>query len=89
MTYRVEISRRAAKAVTGLDKPVRRKVLAAIGALSGDPRPVGCKKLAGQETWRIRVGDYRILYAGDRGRHGAPAGDLPLDRLTAEPPLGA
>ena len=50
MTYRVEISRRAAKAVTGLDKPVRRKVLAAIGALAGDPRPVGCKKLAGQET---------------------------------------
>ena len=34
MTYRVEISRRAAKAVTGLDKPVRRKVLAAIGALA-------------------------------------------------------
>ena len=62
MTYRVEISRRAAKAVTGLDKPVRRKVLAAIGALAGDPRPAGCKKLAGQETWRIRVGDYRILY---------------------------
>ena len=62
MTYRVEISRRAAKAVTGLDKPVRRKVLVAIGALAGDPRPVGCKTLAGQETWRIRVGGYRILY---------------------------
>jgi len=62
MTYRVEISRRAAKAVIGLDKPARRKVLAAIEALSGDPRPVGGKKLAGQETWRIRVGDYRILY---------------------------
>ena len=56
MTYRVEISRRAAKAVTGLDKPVRRKVPVAIGALAGDPRPVGCKKLACQETWRIRGG---------------------------------
>ena len=33
MTYRIEISRRAAKAVTGLDKPLRRRVLAAIEAL--------------------------------------------------------
>jgi mRNA interferase RelE/StbE len=62
MTFRVEVSRRAAKAVTSLDKPLRRKILAAIDALSADPRPAGCKKLAGQETWRIRVGDYRIIY---------------------------
>jgi mRNA interferase RelE/StbE len=62
MTYRIEISRRAAKAVTSLDKPLRRKILAAIDALSGNPRPVGCKKLSGQQAWRIRVGDYRIIY---------------------------
>ena len=62
MTYRIEISRRAAKAVTSLDKPLRRKILAAIDALSGNPRPVGCKKLAGQQAWRIRVGEYRIIY---------------------------
>jgi mRNA interferase RelE/StbE len=62
MTYRVEISRRAAKAVTSLDKPLRRKILAAIDSLSGNPRPAGCKKLADREAWRIRVGDYRIIY---------------------------
>lgn len=62
MTYRVEVSRSAAKAVTSLDKPVRRKILAAIDSLSGNPRPAGCKKMAGQETWRIRVSDYRIVY---------------------------
>jgi len=62
MTYRVEVSRRAAKAVTSLDKPTRRKVLLAIDALSGNPRPPGCRKLAAQEAWRIRVGDYRIVY---------------------------
>jgi mRNA interferase RelE/StbE len=62
MTYRVEISRRAAKAVSSLDKALRRKILAAIEGLSGNPRPVGCKKLAGQEAWRIRVGDYRVVY---------------------------
>jgi mRNA interferase RelE/StbE len=62
MTYRIEVSRRAAKAVTSLDKPLRRKILAAIEGLAGNPRPAGCKKLAGQEAWRIRVGDYRIIY---------------------------
>jgi mRNA interferase RelE/StbE len=62
MIYRVEISRRAAKVVTSLDKPLRRKILAAIDALSGNPRPAGCKKLADQQAWRIRVGDYRVIY---------------------------
>ncbi len=62
MTYRIEVSRRAAKAVTSLDKPLRRKILAAIEGLAGNPRPAGCKKLPGQEAWRIRVGDYRIIY---------------------------
>ncbi len=46
MIYRVEISRRAAEAVTGLDKPLRRRILTAIESLSGNPRPDGCKKLA-------------------------------------------
>lgn len=62
MIYRVEISRRAAKAVTSLDKPLRRRILTAIESLSGNPRPDGCKELAGRETWRIRVGDYRVVY---------------------------
>ena len=70
MTYRVEVSRRAAKTVTGLDKPIRRKVLAAIEALADNPRPPGCKKLAGSNTWRIRAAHtyrraahtYRVIY---------------------------
>ena len=67
MTYRVEISRRAAKFVTALQKPVRRKILAAVEALGENPRPPGCRKLAGQDAWRIRVGDYRVVYEiGDR-----------------------
>jgi len=55
VTYRVQISRSAAKAITGLEKPVRRKVLAAIEALAANPRPPSCKKLVGQDGWRIRV----------------------------------
>lgn len=63
MKYKVEVARRAAKTVTGLDKPVRRKVLAAIEALADDPRPTGCKKLTGADAWRIRAAkDWRIVY---------------------------
>ncbi len=63
MTYRIQISRSAAKAITDLDKPVRRKVLAAIEALAENPRPTSCKKLIGQDAWRIRIANtYRIIY---------------------------
>lgn len=63
MTYRVQISRSAAKAITGLEKPVRRKVLAAIETLAENPRPPSCRKLVGQDAWRIRVAD---TYGGYR-----------------------
>jgi mRNA interferase RelE/StbE len=63
VTYRIQISRCAAKAITGLEKPVRRKVLAAIEALAENPRPQSCKKLVGQDAWRIRVANtYRVIY---------------------------
>lgn len=39
------------------------RIASAIDALADDPRPSGCKKLVGSEhTYRIRVGDYRIVY---------------------------
>ncbi|SNR61875.1 mRNA interferase RelE/StbE [Haloechinothrix alba] len=63
MTYRIELSRRAAKALDVLDKPVRRRAMAAIDALADNPRPHGCVKLSGTDNvWRIRVGAYRIIY---------------------------
>ena len=37
----------------------------AIDALAANPRPVGCVKLAGRDDYRIRVGDYRVVYAVD------------------------
>ncbi|MBX2971885.1 MAG: type II toxin-antitoxin system RelE/ParE family toxin [Flavobacteriales bacterium] len=45
----------------------RRKVVNKIDRLAADPRPPGCLKLKGrtEELWRIRSGDYRILYAID------------------------
>jgi mRNA interferase RelE/StbE len=46
-----------------LDAPTARRIDAAILALSDHPRPPGCLKLSGPSgLWRIRVGDYRIVY---------------------------
>ena len=44
------------------------RVAAVILSLETDPRPSGCKKLRGTEQYRIRCGDYRILYTLDDRR---------------------
>ena len=62
-SYRVEFTTAAAKELRRLDPGIRRRILSGIAELEQDPRPAGCKKLAGESTaWRIRAGDYRILY---------------------------
>jgi mRNA interferase RelE/StbE len=60
--YRVEILRRAAKALSKLPSPEYERVRDAITSLSPDPRPAGCKKLVGRGGWRVRVGRYRVIY---------------------------
>lgn len=61
-SYRVELLPRVLRDLRRIDIGVRRRVDAAIRALAGDPRPHGCRKLSASEEYRIRVGDYRILY---------------------------
>ncbi len=69
MTWRVEVTGRAAKDLASLPQPVLRRVDPGIQGLSNDPRPPGCRKLRGSnDAWRLRVGDYRILYVVDDGR---------------------
>jgi len=60
--YTVEILPHAEKQLKKLTPDVRRKVAAAILTLEEDPRPNGCKKLKDRDGYRIRVGDYRIIY---------------------------
>lgn len=55
--------REAAKAYRRLQGPVKDRVRAAIDALADDPRPPGAVKLAGRDDYRVRVGDYRLVYA--------------------------
>lgn len=67
--YEILIAPSAARALRGLDRPVQRRIATAIDGLAADPRPSGVRKLVGAEgLWRIRVGDYRVVYeiADDR-----------------------
>lgn len=67
MTYRILIDPRAAKHLESLPKPLIARIDGAVLALAENPRPVGVKRLRGKlkEGWRIRVGEYRVLYRID------------------------
>ena len=60
--YRIEIKRSAAKEIKALPSTGTKKILAQIASLSENPRPPQSLKLSGEEKYRIRCGNYRILY---------------------------
>ena len=64
--YEVTFARSARKELEALNRPLIARVMGRIEALARDPRPRGCRKLVGQGSlWRIRVGDYRVIYEVD------------------------
>lgn len=61
--YRIEVAPAAVRQLRKLDPHARRRVQAAVELLATEPRPPGAKKLVGGEgEWRVRTGDYRIVY---------------------------
>ena len=60
--YVVTLTRTAQKQLDKLPQQVAETILEAIEKLAIEPRPDGCKKLKGRSGYRIRKGDYRILY---------------------------
>jgi mRNA interferase RelE/StbE len=66
VSWRVEIARDAKKELARLPAPVQTRIAMALVALERDPFPRGCKKLRNQDGWRIRIGDYRVLYFADK-----------------------
>jgi mRNA interferase RelE/StbE len=61
--YRVLLERAAEKDLSRLPAETHDRVIEAIQALASNPRPVGCRKLTGSKhDWRIRAGDYRVVY---------------------------
>jgi mRNA interferase RelE/StbE len=61
--YRVLLERAAEKDLSRLSSEIHDRVITAIQALATNPRPTSCRKLTGSKhDWRIRVGDYRVVY---------------------------
>jgi mRNA interferase RelE/StbE len=63
LVYRIELTPLAVRDLKALDRPVRARIAQRINMLAENPRPQGIKKIEGEdELYRLRVGDYRILY---------------------------
>lgn len=67
MKYKITFKKTASKEIDELPNKITALVMAAIFKLADVPRPQGCKKLKGkrQDFWRIRIGDYRVIYTID------------------------
>jgi len=65
MKYTVFVERYAQKQIMKLDKKLIPAIKAAITDLANNPRPYGYKKLKGEDAYRIRIGDYRVIYEID------------------------
>ena len=64
--YSVELKPSAHKELERLPGKIIERIFPKLEALELEPRPTGCKKLkGGRDEWRIRVGDYRIVYVVD------------------------
>jgi mRNA interferase RelE/StbE len=62
LSYRVDVHREVTGALKRLPARDARRIAAAIDELSETPRPPGVKKLKGGIGWRVRVGEYRLIY---------------------------
>lgn len=65
--YHISIKKTAAKELEKLPNKIISSITKSIYTLASEPRPAGCKKLKGSHTdlWRIRIGDYRVIYSVD------------------------
>jgi mRNA interferase RelE/StbE len=64
--YSISFARSARKELENLPGHVTGRILAKVEMLAGNPRPVGVIKLHGQKNlWRMRIGDYRVVYSID------------------------
>jgi len=62
--YTVQVRPAARKQINAITPPDRARILRKVEALADDPRPPGVRKLTGADAhWRLRVGDYRVVYA--------------------------
>ena len=68
--YLVTFNRSAEKELDSLDATTIGRIVPKIDALAKEPRPHGCRKLHGEKyMWRIRIGDYRVIYTINDAEH--------------------
>jgi mRNA interferase RelE/StbE len=60
--YRVEVRPAAEKSLRRIDPSMRARIRGAVALLAIDPRPPASRRLRGRDGYRVRIGDYRILY---------------------------
>ena len=65
--YRIEFRPAALRELRRIDRPVQPRIQGAIALLGQDPRPPASRPLRGREGYRLRVGDYRIIYTINDG----------------------
>lgn len=64
--YEVLLERRAERDIKRLLEEIFHRIIPRLKALSDNPKPSGCRKITGsQNDWRIRIGDYRVIYEID------------------------
>ena len=68
MLFEIVIPKPVQKQLSKLPNKITSQILEHVSKLAGEPRPAGSKKLLGYEAWRIRVGNYRIIYEIEEGR---------------------
>lgn len=66
--YKILIKRSAVRELAKISKNDLEKIVRRVGDLERDPRPIGCQKLSGKDKYRLRQGDYRIVYSVDDSR---------------------
>ena len=62
MSYQVILPKSVQKELNRLPDDIAGRILDALSELKEQPRSPGCKKLRGESAWRIRIGDYRVIY---------------------------
>jgi mRNA interferase RelE/StbE len=62
MRYQVILPKSVQKELDRLPDEIANRILARLAGLETNPRPADVKKLKGRDAWRIRVGDYRVIY---------------------------
>ena len=68
MSYAVDIHSPAKKSLSRLPDHIQTRIARSTLALASNPRPPGVVKLTSRDAWRIRVGDYRVIYTIDDTR---------------------